>query len=864
MDDNARFADPAQDRAALTSSRTADQAATTLVLEIERQSALHPSSLAVTDGSRSLTYSELNRAANRLAHAILARRGPGAEPVGILLPHNADAVVAVVAVLKAGKIRLSLDSQAPPARHREVLGQAGVSFVVTEKALVSALGETPSDDTLTIDDMPLGLSEENPDLDIPPDAPACIYYTSGSTGRPKGVVTSHRVEVARLLDPDQPWREMIRSEFRVPVLFDLSFGGSGVPGMLILGCSIHMKDYRAHGSAGLAEWLRTERINMIGLPPALLQALVAELAEGLNLPDLRAVALTFDRHFGDDVEALRRLVPRDCRFTHLLGGSEAGLVASSELLPEETLGAGALPTGTPPSFVRVAIDDPGPNGIGEIVIASPHVALGYWNEPGLTATKFGVDPEDPSLRTFRTGDLGRFRPDGTLEFHGREDSRVKIRGYPVDLIEVDRALMAMDGVHRAVSVVDRRDERRPRLVAYIVPGVATERPTASALRRAVLDLLPPYQVPATFVFLESLPRTARGKLDIGGLPPPPRDRPHLDTAFIAPRDELERSIARVWSQVLAIDDVGIHDDFHELGGDSLAEAEVSVALTDVLRREIPFTLFLEGQTVAEMATALRKGTSSVFSEVVPLQPAGSLPPLFLVPGGGGEVLELAPLASSLAPDQPCYGFQVIGAEARRAYERVDRLAARYSEMVLQETSGRPYFLAGYSFGVLVAFEMACQLAEAGVPPLGLVLLDLEAPRVGGMDRAKVKRPLRLRTLVRRGMLRLLIRAGRPIPARWREINGMEAAGRAIRSYSPRRYPGGVVLFRSEAHAADTPGDLGWGALVDGPIAVTEVPGSHRGMIQPPNMEIVGAALGDVLRGLSGIPAGASLPSLSSS
>jgi len=263
-----------------------------------------------------------------------------------------------------------------------------------------------------------------------------------------------------------------------------------------------------------------------------------------------------------------------------------------------------------------------------------------------------------------------------------------------------------------------------------------------------------------------LPRTPRGKIDQLALPPP-AGRRGSDLAVTEPRDELDAILASVWEQILGLGPVGIHDDFYSLGGDSLSMAEAAVAASAALGRDIPFALFLEATTVAQAADLLRTGQARSLSSLVPLQKEGSLPPFFLVPDGGGEAIEFARLASHLAPDQPVYAFQVRGAKGRRALGRVDRLAAYFLQRLRQFQPTGPYVIGGYSFGTVVAYEMACRLSDQGEVPSILVLFDAPPP---DPSRWSSRERIKLRTWFRRRVMLLpFLISDRPIPARWRTV-----------------------------------------------------------------------------------------------
>jgi aspartate racemase len=741
-------------------------------------------------------------------------------------------------VLKAGKIRLSLDPQAPAARLREVLEHAGVAVAITDEEHRAQLADVPSLMPIHYADTRM-VSDFTPAVDISDDSPATIFYTSGSTGRPKGVVLTHGSE-------SQPWaaREgptaFVRGD-RVALLHDLSFAATrrAISGPLLVGASIHVFDLRRRGTEGLGEWLDREGITFLPLPVPIMKAVTRQRAAAGPLPSLRCVSVGGDHVYREHLREFLEAVGPGCLVSHGYGLTEVGVVSQLVLDDVERLADAVLPAGSLLPGVRVEFRDVEPDGVGRLVISTSRMAAGYWREPELTGKAFVDDPSDPGVTKFFSEDLGRFRPDGMLELRGRADARVKVRGYSVDLSELERVIAGLRGVRESVVVLDSSDRARPKLVAYVVGAEATP----AALRRALRELLPPYQVPAQFVVLEAFPTTERGKIDRKALPPPPVGRTDLDQPWAGPRDELDAALVGAWQHVLGVGPVGIHDDLNELGADSLLMAEAAVAASEELGRDLPYALFVEATTVAEAADLLRSGQAQSLSNLAALQPEGSSPPLFMVPAGG-DATRFARLGSHLAPDQPLYGFQVRGAKGRRALGRVERLASYYLARLLEVQPNGPYLIGGYSGGCVVAYEMARRLHDMGRTPTIVVLIDAPAPD----PRGSLPQPrLAFKTWFRRRVLLLpFLFTNRPIPSRWRRRYHLERLGLAVPRYRPGPYPGPLVLVRASQHWVGRPPDLGWGPLVEGEVKVVEVPGSHESILQAPAVRILAERLREEL------------------
>jgi amino acid adenylation domain-containing protein len=814
----------------------------TLIDDLARQVAANPDRLALADGDRRRTFSELDCAANRVSHALLERCGPQ-EPVGVLLGHSAQAIVALLGVTKAGQIRLALDPSAPPDRLSAVLDHAGARLVLTDRAHRAALPDSVQVEVLELERLPAGLSENDPRVELPAEALLSLVYTSGSTGAPKAVAVGHRdaAELVASFDEDVPFRP----GDRVAVVAGLSFAGMrSVDRALARGASVHLFDLAAQGTAALARWLAAEQINYVAAFSTTVRALLDELPARAGLPDLRLLITGGEPLHRADVERVHARIGSQCEIVFGYASTELGGLSTLLRIDRDTpLDEDGVPAGRPRREARISLADAGPDGVGEIVVSSPYVAQGYWRDPESTAARFAAEPTDPRFRSFQTGDLGRFRPDGMLVVLGRSDARVKIRGYSVDTSEVELVLAGVDGVERA-TVMKAPAAQQDRLIAYYVatPG---ERPTVNALRRALLAKLPPYMVPAAFARVDGIPLTGSGKVDRLALPPV-AGRPELEEPYEAPRDDLERTLVRIWEDVLDVRPVGVYDGFYALGGDSLRAARAKVLAGEALRVELPLMLFAEPTaTIAAHAQALRTREAALFSPVVPLQTEGSAPPFFCVHGVGGEILDLSGLGPLLAPDVPFYGLQLVGNEGDRAVRTVPGLARHYLRLIEAIRPEGPYVLGGYSAGGAVAYEMAQQLVAAGGTPPAVVLLDAPAPAMlhawdlnGGAPGER--RQGRARKLLLRLVLDLHVLSGTTIPPRWRERYRTTAGRRALRRYAPEPYAGPIVLLQTTVE--DLPRGLGWRALAPNGFRVVEVQGDHHSMLMPPHVENVATAL----------------------
>jgi acyl-coenzyme A synthetase/AMP-(fatty) acid ligase/acyl carrier protein len=374
---------------------------------------------------------------------------------------------------------------------------------------------------------------------------------------------------------------------------------------LLNGAGLFPFDVARDGLPALATWLREQRLTIYRSVPTLFRHFTKGLAGHEEFSTVRIVFLAGEPVYRADVEASRRHFPADCIFVNRLGTSEALTFACFFLDRTTTITGASVPVGYAVPGKGIMLLDEAADGdsgarVGEIAVRSQFLSPGYWRRPDLTAHAFLADPDGSDARVYRTGDLGRILPDGSLVHLGRKDFQVKVRGHRIEPGEIESALVAHPEIREAVvTLVDDRHDS-PRLVAHLTVKVAPG-PTVTGLRRFLAARVPIYLIPAAFVFLDTLPLTPTGKVDRRALPDPGAERPTLDTPFATPTTPLEQGVARIWADVLGLDVVGIHDRFLDLGGDSLLASRVFARLGDTFGVEPPTRDLLRAATVAEMA-----------------------------------------------------------------------------------------------------------------------------------------------------------------------------------------------------------------------------------------------------------------------
>ena len=568
-----------------------------------------PLAPAVASSGAELTYRQLDERANRLAHYLQGRGvAPGAL-VAICMERGLDMVVGLLGILKAGGAYVPLDPAYPTERLRLMLMESAPCAVLTQKRLRAALPECAGE-VLSLDsdwDRVQGCSNERPGIMTAPEDLAYVIYTSGSSGQPKGVMIPHRALANHMawMRRAFPLKAADRVLQKTPFSFDASVWEFFAP--LTEGATLVMAPPRSHlDPAGLVRIICRLCITRLQATPTLLKALLEEP----ELAECRSLGHVF---VGGEVltsQLVERFFSRlDATLCNLYGPTEACIDATFWVCTREDAGA-PVPIGRPISNMKAHVLDahmePLPVGVpGELFLSGPGLARGYLNRPELTAANFIPDlfSDEPGARLYRTGDLVRWRPDGVLEFLGRKDRQVKVRGVRVEPGEVEQELLRHQGVREAAVSAREDPAGSSQLVAYLVPAGA-DAPTADVLREFLAGTLPDCMIPSAFVPLSALPLTSSGKVDYAALPPPDAERPLLGVEYAAPRTDSERELAALWLEVLGVEKVGVHDNFFDLGGQSLSMMAIIVRMSIQFGVEVTYEEFFDAPTVADLAVLI--------------------------------------------------------------------------------------------------------------------------------------------------------------------------------------------------------------------------------------------------------------------
>ncbi|NCP87227.1 MAG: hypothetical protein CO094_06410 [Anaerolineae bacterium CG_4_9_14_3_um_filter_57_17] len=851
----------------------------------EEQAAAAPQQIAAVCGENSLTYGELNRRANQLA-AQLRQRGivPG-QFVGAFLPRGFDLLTAQLAVLKTGGALACFDPRYPREALERILQSAPLTALLTDSANQPAFPASALP-CLLVDELPgpLDFSAEN----LPPLAaaadPALILFTSGSTGLPKAVLHTHRNLVARLTNNIHVSAFTPQSVFAQssPISSIDAFDEIFIP--LISGGQTAILPYETVIDPRLLlAALARHAVTHILLVPSLLRVILAAGGAAHNLPALQTWLVGGEALAGALAQQFFERFPAAVLLNYY------GLTEGDGCFQRVTPGAqpASVPIGRPVANTRIYLVDenlaPVAAGeLGEIALAGEGLFREYFGRPDLNASRWRPNPFESAdsghyARLFLTGDLGRYRG-GVLEYAGRRDRMVKIRGFRVELGEVENAFLQHPAVGACV-VADKPFGGQSRLVAYCTPRGA-EAPSAEALLAYARENLPDFAVPAAVLWLPQLPLSPNGKVDLKNLPDPAQVsalRP-----LTPPRNPLEKRLLLMWEDLLQRQSLGVDDNFFDVGGDSLAAIDLVLRIEKEFGRFLPISALMQASTVTALAQLLTTDAPpQKWSSLVPIRPEGARPPLFCVHADGG-VLFYYNFAKLLSPDIPIYGLQARGLADRREapLKTVEVMAEQYLREVRAVQAHGPYHFCAFSVGGVVIFEMARLLREAGEPVALVALFDAYPPDYPrlllGTSQAQYKLSVHRNTLRLHGFFgqvnylwrRASKRLGKifsalssallkflhlPLPrlAHYNEIARLvDEAGSA---FQPKAYAGEILLFRASIQPENIVPDetLGWGKHITGALRIVNVEGTHNSIMKSPHLDGLVARLLAELAALHG-------------
>jgi amino acid adenylation domain-containing protein len=851
----------------------------------ERQVELSPTAIAIVfagvaarqEQQAQLTYRELNNRANQLAHHLQTLGVKAEVCVGICVERSIEMIVGMMAILKAGGAYVPLDPTYPQERLSLILTDTQAPIVLIQQHLLDRLPPHAAQLVALDREAEIWTQQSTENLSSQSSATnlAYVMYTSGSTGQPKGVSILHR-GVVRLV------KEIDYASFTAadvclhlaPISFDastLEFWSALLNGGKLVIFPPHQLSL-----AELGQIVKQHQVTTLLLTAGLFQLVVdrqieilAPLSKLLTGGDVMSVAHA--QKFLDTFP--------NCQLINVYGPTENTTFTTCALITAPLQLGASMPIGWPIANTQVYILDeqlqPLPDGVaGELYTGGDGLARGYFNRPELTAEKFVPHPfnPDPDARLYRTGDLARYLPDGAIEFLGRIDNQVKINGFRIELGEIETVLSQHPAISQTVVIVREDRPSDKRLVAYYVAKSGSQ-PNTSELRDFIAQRVPNYLIPAVFVLLSALPMTTNSKIDRRALPAPEDSHQPRANRFIAPRSELEIQLTKIWRKVLGLNSIGIRDNFFELGGNSLIAVRLFVEIEQIWERNLPLATLFQAQTIESLADVLlQQAWTAPWSPLVPIQTNGSQPPLFFVHSVGGNILEYYQIAHYLGQEQPVYALQSLGLDGQQEpLTCVEEMASRYIQEIQTIQPQGPYFLAGYSFGGLIVYEIAQQLSAQGQKVDLLALLDTNHPNLVGI-RPPVSKAIQLHfyhlrqlelpkkigyirdrfdyytdnSSDREKLVKSFAKANALTPKYLKLLDINLAANQ---KYITQRYPGKITLFRSQVQdlkIALSP-DLGWHGLAIGGLEIQHVPGDHFGLLKEPYVRVTAQKLQSCLQ-----------------
>lgn len=705
----------------------------------EEQASAAPDSVAAVWLDRCVTYHELNRRANRVAHAL---RLKGVQPetvVALLGDRDPDFLAMLLGIFKAGGMYLPLDAGHPDHRLTHMLGKSRARVLLTTetyrqriRALAGELVEQERPILLTMEEIQSSMELDfNPDPSWHAAEAAYVIYTSGSTGAPKGAVVEHRGMLNHLwgkVSTLQLTAEDVIAQ-TASQCFDISVWQFLAP-LLCGGRVCIVPDEIAHDPGRLLHYVEAAGVTVLETVPAVLQGMLDMVTDTNDRePELKRLRLVLPTGEALPASLCRRWLGRypSVPLINAYGPAEcADDVALHQIdrSPDEQVAS--MPVGRPVPNLELYVLSPSfkplPVGVrGELCVAGVGVGRGYLLNPAKTAEVFVPHPfsKEPGARLYRTGDLAHYLPNGLIQFLGRMDHQVKVRGVRIELGEIESQLLDHPDVHEAV-VVTREDARGDkRLIAYVAGRVSYE-----TLRGFLRGRLPDYMVPSAVVVLESLPRNANGKVDRRSLPEQAGQDPQQ--MFVAPRTDLEAKLAREWAGVLRLPQVGIHDNFFDLGGHSLTAVQLVSRIQRMIGNPVALLDLFQAPTVAGFAQRISGQAEMASSPLVVLQAGRGGVPLFCFDPTGTHVSAYQSLAYALGEDRPVYGLALswIFSEPWNVLS-MDLIAARYAAIIRERQPDGPYHLLGWSNGGAIALAVARLLEEQGEMVAFLGILDTQ-------------------------------------------------------------------------------------------------------------------------------------------
>ncbi|MDM9379463.1 amino acid adenylation domain-containing protein [Chlorogloeopsis sp. ULAP01] len=844
----------------------------------EQQAELTPEALALISQSEKLTYRQLNYKVNQLAHYLQKQGVTNETLVALCLERSIDMVIGILAILKAGGAYIPLDPSYPVERLNFMLGDSQAFLFLTKQEILEKLSLS-ADKIVCLDihkDEIAQQNLENPIHTAKADHLAYIIYTSGSTGTPKGVLGTHRGTVNGLhwlwktypFIPEEVCCQKTAISFVDSIWEIFAPLLQGTPTVIISNATVQDPQL-------FIEALADYKVTRIILVPSLLRLILDNYSYLAQKLSHLKIWITSGEKLSLKLAQKFRELMRSAKLINLYGSSEVSANATyydTSLLSEI---ANIVPIGCPIDNTQICILNRHlqltPIGVyGEIYIAGDGLAKGYLNRLELTQERFIDHPYISGKKLYKTGDIGRYLPDGNIEYFGRRDEQVKIRGFRVELSEIAAAITQHPDVEDAVVIASNDTQENPRLIAYVVTDKLD---IATQLLPVLQQKLPNYMLPSAFIVLDKLPLTPNGKIDKCSLPNNEVIRAKTHQSFVAPRNFTELSLVKLWENLLNVNPIGVTDNFFDLGGHSFLAVRLMAQIHDRFDHNLPLSTLFENPTIEKLAIIVSQPSrQSSHSPLVAINSTGSKTPFFCIHGAGGGISHYFNLSRRLGEDYQFYALEDSLEQDKPKILTVEETATRYLQEIQKVQPNGPYLLGGHCYGGVLAFEIAQQLQKQGQTVSLLVIIDAiisETP-IESTDDDDAKFLLRiaesiktdnnidfsvpfaeLRNLSLTEQLHLInqkanfLFSDTEINDFLRHYQLFKAHVQAMRNYVPEVYSDQITLFRANEailHDFENPEwntddpFLGWGKFAHQPIQMIEIPGDHFSIFIEPYIQ----------------------------
>jgi amino acid adenylation domain-containing protein len=843
---------------------------------ISEQAAAAPGKTAITFGEQKTTYKELNERANQLAAILVKNNVKKGDKVAFSLDRSAEMVISILAIMKTGAIYIPLDPMFPINRINYMIEDSQAVVLLTSQTYKGKYQSNAKelileDEWLTINDYP----STDPEIAVTSQDLVYILYTSGSTGMPKGVqIAQHNLVNFLYSMQKQPG---LTAADKLLAVTTISFDIAGLELFLPLltGAEIILVDAAtAKDGRALLDIIKDQQATVMQATPYTWRIMLE--AGWNNTTPIKAIC-------GGEAlpaELAEKILNCASSLWNVYGPTETTIWSTVK----EITNANKISIGRPIDNTSIYILDNflkplGPSIPGEIYIGGEGVAKGYLNRPELTAEKFVNDPFTKNIdaKMYNTGDLGRFMPNGEIECLGRVDAQVKIRGYRIETGEIEYNLVNNTNIKEAVVIARPDNFGIDKLVAFVVIDnneTINETEQVQTWKETLRAAVPDYMVPDNFVVLSEMPLTPNGKVDKKALAKHGISVVDSGNGYVAPRTDVEKLVADIWVEYLGVEKIGVYDNFFELGGHSLIAVQVMTRIEKETGKRLPLAALFETSTVEKLAFMLAlDGKSITWDSLVPIKPKGNKMALYMVHGAGLNVLLFNTLAMNMAPDQPVFGLQAKGLDGvEEPLESIEEIAAHYIKSIMQQNPSGPYALAGYSFGGIIAFEMAKQFEAMGKEVKMLAMFDTYAYRTpyydapltkalkrGRFFKDKLKYALTSKSGLKDTVTKQVSLKRRLVRAYWKLRYGKEQNqvgffgysnkidemnNLAERRYQLKPYNIAVDVFRAENRTfyMDDFEFLGWKPYALKGVNIHRIPGEHNTIFKAPNDKIFAEVL----------------------